>query len=40
MEKQIERCVEEYGYASKSEFVRDAIRRRIEKLDVVGDKNE
>lgn len=39
VEEQIEAVYEEAGYATKAEFVRDAIRRRLEELetDKIGD---
>ncbi len=32
LERRISECVENGGYTSKSEFIRDSLRRRVEKL--------
>lgn len=35
--EQVEETYKEAGYGSKSEFVRDAVRRRLEEVDRNGD---
>lgn len=38
LEEDVERAVEKHHYSTPTEFVRDAVRRRLEELGVIEDR--